>query len=59
MGKACVIAELPVSVQIPRPNQDPTWHQEGSLAHLLEQTLSQEPSGHTVNHKPSLVSMLS
>ena len=44
MGKAFVIAELPLSAQIPHPDQDPTCRMEESLAHLQEHTLSQGPS---------------
>ena len=43
MGRVCVNLELPLSAQILRLNRDPTWHLEGSLAHLREQALSQGP----------------
>ena len=43
MGRRFVIADLPLSVQIPRHDRDPTWSTVGSLAHLWEQAMTQEP----------------
>ena len=44
MGRRFVTAELPLSVQIPCSDRDPTWSTDGNLAHLWEQSLSQGPA---------------